>query len=86
MSFKTVILAMALVSAAALPALAEDYANDPAARTAVATVEAAPIFGGKVATPSATVVPSGKSAVTANVALGRTLPQYLADPAYRGGA
>jgi hypothetical protein len=85
MSIKTAILAVTLLSAAALPALAEDYANDPAARTTSSTVAPAPLFGGKAAS-TVTVVPSGKSAVTTAMATGRTLSQYLADPAYKGGA
>jgi hypothetical protein len=48
MSIKTAISAMLLLSATALPALAENYTNDPARPDAV-TVTQRPLFGGIVA-------------------------------------
>jgi hypothetical protein len=48
MSIKTAITAMLLLSATALPALAENYANDPA-RPDSHFVAQRPLFGGAVA-------------------------------------
>jgi hypothetical protein len=47
MSIKAAIAAMLLLSATALPALAENYANDPA-RSDAPTIVQQPLFGGIV--------------------------------------
>jgi hypothetical protein len=62
MSIKTALTAMLLLSATALPALAENYANDPARPDAPVILQQ-PLFGGIVgAQPGTTSTANGSTA------------------------
>jgi hypothetical protein len=97
MSIKSAIAAMLLLSASALPALAENYANDPA-RPDQPIVTQRPLFGGGVAAtqPTRKVVSNRANAPTQTDAIaGSSIPavsssahmyDYLSGPEYRGGS
>jgi hypothetical protein len=98
MSIKTTISALLLLSATTLPALAEDYARDPARADAAGVVQA-PLFGGIAAGQPGTATRhearNAKQVPTLSDATsGSSVPaalsnphmyDYLSGPEYRGG-
>jgi hypothetical protein len=94
-------LGMAVAASMALPALAEDYARDPAAIMLVfpsGKVMSVPLgkamkdmvmaHAKEVTGPLMIVTSGGKTYIVENMKMsdGRMLSDYLADPAYQGGA
>jgi hypothetical protein len=103
MSFtRRLLLGMAVATSMTLPALAEDYAHDPAAIMLVfpgGKVMSVPLAGKamkdmvmahakEVTGPLMIVTSGGKTYIVEDMKMsdGRMLSDYLADPAYRGGA